>query len=362
MNKPMTVHSAATEHPVLEPLTEVSQRSGNDDLALRLLELRAWLSDDLADLEALIDEFIKDGRQSESHCGKRAAAHLLEIPGKRIRPICVLLAARIGGLGMNRSVRNLAVTCELIHAATLLHDDVIDEGDERRGLEAARVVYGNSASILGGDQLFVEGMRLVHEAGEPVLMTRLFDVISEMIAAEALQLERRGRFEPDPSIYLEVLRGKTAALFRWGLEAGGTISGLDPETVATLGRIGITLGIAFQLVDDILDLAEDSAITGKDSFADLEQGKLTWPIIVACERDESLRAELASIVSGQQSFDRSEGAALIERIRATGALDATREFARRQGREAAVEIARLPAGPARDALEVVVATAIDRAR
>src|SRR5690606_25678383 len=191
--------------------------------------------------------------------------------------------------GLDAQVRDLAVACELVHAATLLHDDVIDEGTERRGAPAARVIYGNSASVLAGDALFTEALRLVGRAGVPGLLDELLTVIAEMVDAEALQLERRGRLDLSREAYLRVIRGKTATLFRWALRAGGGAAGLGAGQVDALGEAGASLGLAFQLTDDLLDLDGDPAVTGKDALADLRQGKVTWPVILACEREPDLR-------------------------------------------------------------------------
>jgi octaprenyl-diphosphate synthase len=356
------LNEVVTEHPVLDPLTKVSYRRGNDDLAERLIELRQWLNDDLTDLEELITNFTEHGQQEDSHLGWQAASHLLERPGKRIRPMCVLLAARLGGLPMTKAVRNVAVACEMVHAATLLHDDVIDEGTERRGHTASRLVYGNSASILAGDQLFVEALRLVEQTGRMDLLSSLLGVISEMIAAEALQLERRGRFKPDRQAYLDVLHGKTAALFRWGLRAGGALAGLSEEELQTLGRIGDNLGIAFQLIDDLIDLDGDPETTGKDALADLRQGKMTWPFLLACEESEEIRTELYGLVSGEVALEDADLPALIQNIRDCGAIEGTRQFACQQGDDADRDLEKLPAGRARQALELVIQTAIKRAR
>ena len=165
---------------VLEPLTTVSQRAGLGPLASRLSEIRRWLASDLAGLEAALSA---DAGGGDEDLARRAAAHLLGRPGKRIRPLCVFLASRAGDARpAPERVRDLAVAAELVHAATLLHDDVIDQGTERRGAPTARIIYGNPASVLGGDHLLVEALRRVGASGDPDMMERLLDVIAEMIA------------------------------------------------------------------------------------------------------------------------------------------------------------------------------------
>lgn len=371
-----SVEVLGTRDQVLEPLSGVARRHGVGSLAERLMALRDWLSDDLSDLERDLVAFIDRGAGSrcldeaptapspagpKAHLGWQAAAHLLNQAGKRIRPMCLLLAARLGGRERDQAIRDLAVAGEIVHAATLLHDDVIDEGAERRGADAARVVYGNSASILAGDQLFVEALRLTDGTRLPGLLTGMLHVIAEMIRAEAIQLELSGRFQPDRETYQSVIQGKTAALFQWCLVAGGTAAGLSKDDLQALDRAGLSLGIAFQLIDDVLDLEGDPALTGKDVLADLRQGKLTWPFILGAERDPSIAAELAELAAAaDDGFEPGRLEKILEQLREGGALDETRRAAYDEADKARAELARFPESPARRALELVVEAAVRR--
>ncbi len=345
---------------VLEPLRAVSARAGLTPLATRLAEIRLWLADDLRGLE----RDLEGPRSDHEDLARRAASHLLGRPGKRIRPLCVFLASRAGGRAVEpQVVRDLAVAAELVHAATLLHDDVIDQGMERRGAPTARVLYGNPASVLGGDHLLVEALRRVRGCESASLLGGLLDVIGEMIAAEALQLERRGAFEPDREVYDRVVDGKTAALFRWAMVAGGTVGGLSSAEVSALAAAGSALGFAFQLVDDALDLSGDPRVIGKDGLLDLREGKLTWPLIIACEREPALGAALAAVADTPERLDDPHfRAQLRTRLLATGCVEATKARARGLADEARRKLGRLPAGPAREALAAVVAVAVERAR
>lgn len=351
--------------PVLDPLIGVARAHGVDPLADRLEELKSFVVEDLTAIEYAIrgiDAEARDSRDEAGMLARKAARHLLDSPGKRIRPLCVLLAARLGGRSLDPIVRNLAVACELVHAATLLHDDVLDQGEERRGQATARLVYGNSASILGGDHLLVEALKMVEECGEPALLRSLLGVISEMVHAEAIQLEQRERFNPQRDTYLKVIHGKTAALFRWGLTAGGFVAGLSADTLGHLSRVGDALGMAFQLVDDVIDLEGAVGGTGKTPLADLRDGKLTWPVIVACENDAELARDLEAYVRVAAADDDERALGLARRIQASGALAVTRTYAEHQGERAAAELARVPEGPARDAIALVVRDAIRRSR
>lgn len=337
---------------VLTELAQVSRRRSLVPLEARLLRLKRWLREDLRELDQALT---MDG----DDLAWRAAGHMLAVPGKRLRPLCVVIGARIGGRELDDAVVALATAAELVHAATLLHDDVIDEGTERRGVPAARVVFGNQVSILAGDHLLLEALRRVHGVGRPALMGALLDAISEMVAAEARQLERRGRFVPDRRAYLEVIRGKTAALFRWCLHAGGTLGGLSPHALAALGAAGLSLGVAFQVIDDVLDLEGDPLETGKEPFADLREGKLTWPVILACERDPELLVALRELVEAPDSAGASH---LADRVRATGAIADSRAFAAGHAAQARARLDALPAGRPRQALELVLEAATSRVR
>jgi octaprenyl-diphosphate synthase len=321
------------------------------------------LGSDLGALERDLGA-LEQHASSSDDSARRAAGHLLRRPGKRIRPLCVMLGARMAGLRFDERVRHLAVACELVHAATLLHDDVIDEGTERRGAPAARVVYGNSASILAGDFLLIDALARVRRAGDPRLLSSLLDCVGEMVTAEALQLDLRGRFEPNRDTYRRVIDGKTASLFRWALSAGARLGALQEGHVAALADAGRSIGLAFQLIDDLLDLDGDAAATGKDLFADLEQGKLTWPLIVASESDPALAAavrELAAKADAGETID-TEAARVVDRIRATDALEATRRYAHAERDRALEALHLLPAGPARNSIEAVAHAAVLRAR
>ena len=323
-----------------------------------LAEARDWLNDDLGRLDASLAALQKE----PATASWQAARHLLDRPGKRLRPLCALLAARLGGRPLDHAVRNVAIAVELVHTATLLHDDVIDEGTVRRDAPASRVVFGNSASVLGGDYLFAEALGLVGATGREGLLSGLLRVIADMVEAEALQLERRGRIDLSRETYLRVIRGKTAALFEWAFWAGGILSGLSVEEAAALARAGDALGMAFQLADDLLDLA-DSDETGKDTLADLRQGKVTFPFIVASERDPRLPLLLRAMVDLEPGPELAAAAAEVaDVVRASGALNATRAFADEEAERALAALRELPGGWARSLLEAAVEAAARRGR
>jgi octaprenyl-diphosphate synthase len=343
---------------VLARLESLCARYGLDDLAGRLDSIQRFMDADLARLEEILAEIPARG-QSVVHASAR---HLLERAGKRVRPLCVAMAARVGD-GFSPRARELAVAVELVHSATLLHDDVVDLGETRRGAATVRAVFGNAASIYAGDWLFVEALRRVRLAGMDDVLDRMLAVIEEMILAEAVQLERRGRVEPDRAAYFRVVEGKTAALFRWAMFAGGRAGGLGEDRCRALERYGQDLGVAFQAIDDLLDWSEDGVAIGKTLLSDLREGKMTYPLILGFERD----AGIATLV--REAFERGDGViddATGRRLRGmlehSGALEECRALGRDRARAAVAALAPLPDGEATWALAVIAEATADRRR
>ena len=261
---------------VMGRLRDLCEERGLGELARNLEDLGRWIADDLVNVE-------RELREIEPHptsLVEKAGTHLLGVGGKRLRPLCVVLASRVGS-GATRSVLDLAVAVELVHNATLLHDDVIDVADQRRGQPAARVEFGNAASIFAGDWLLVEALRRVDAAAVPGAMSSLLETIAQMIEAESLQLENRGRIHTNRDLYFEIAEGKSATLFQLAMLAGALAGGLSPAEAAALQEYGRKLGIAFQVIDDLIDVAGDPAETGKALFTDLGEGKMTFPLIIA---------------------------------------------------------------------------------
>jgi octaprenyl-diphosphate synthase len=224
-----------------------------------------------------------------------SARHLLAAGGKRVRPLLVVLAARAAGgpptLEARAAELGLAQAAELTHAATLLHDDVLDDGRVRRGVPAARVLWGNAASVLGGDFLLVRALELAAASRVPGALDELLVAIARMIDGEALQLAHRGRADLDAAAYRAVVDGKTASLFAWCGRAGARVAG-RAGAAEPLGEYGLRLGRAFQIVDDVLDVEGQPEALGKSVLCDLREGKLTLPVLYALEARPALRARL----------------------------------------------------------------------
>ena len=340
----------ALSRAVLDRLAHVSAARGAPSLAERLAELDRWVRADLAAFEGELAALPRGNRVVHA-----AAHHLLDLRGKHLRPLCVALTSRFGD-GFTEQARGLAVAVELVHSATLLHDDVVDVAERRRGQPAACVVYGNAASIFAGDWLLVAALRRIASAGVDGLLDRMLAVIDEMIVAESLQLERRGHVSSARDDYFAIIEGKTAALFRWAMIAGARVARLPAAAEVALERFGLHLGVAFQAVDDELDFADG---TGKDPLADLREGKVTYPLVVALERDPQLAGRLAALMAEAEAR-KAELAAIAAAVRATGALAATRALAEDHVERALVVLDELPAGPPRDALVTVALASLER--
>jgi octaprenyl-diphosphate synthase len=345
--------AAATEggrtHDVFSSLTTVCAGRGLDAIGDKLEELRAWMNGDLEEVERSLAEV---GRAGETLAHK-SARHLLDLSGKRLRPLCVALAARAGE-GFSPGARKLAVAVELVHNATLLHDDVVDLGDRRRGVDAARVIYGNAASIFGGDWLLAEALCRIHGSGVPGVLERMLEVIKEMVLAEAVQLAQRGQVRTTVSDYFRVISGKTASLFRWAMFAGAKAGGVGEAECAALEGFGQNLGIAFQLVDDVLDFAGDPETTGKSLLADLREGKMTYPLILAVDRDREIRPVLEAFCAEGEAAPSPEMGRRVARVMAeTGAVEESLTLATRFCDDAVKSLSPLPDGLAKAALEVI---------
>jgi octaprenyl-diphosphate synthase len=340
--------AAAPHDDVFDHLEGVCAGRGLDTLAGKLLELRRWLEGDLAEVERALR-----AAGSGDTVAHHSVRHLLDQDGKRLRPICVALAARAGA-GFTPAARTYAVAVELVHNATLLHDDVVDVGDVRRGSPAARVIYGNAASIFGGDWLLIDALARIQATGQGDVLARMLDVVKQMVIAESLQLARRGKVRGSAAEYFRIIEGKTASLFRWAMFAGARAGGVDAGVAAALEEYGQKLGVAFQLVDDVLDFAGDPAATGKALLTDLREGKMTYPLILAMEKNPELGPRLERFCASEDAAVDPELGGLIARSMASaGVTEECLALATRLCREAIKSLEVLPQGRTRASLESV---------
>ncbi|MDK9722738.1 MAG: polyprenyl synthetase family protein [Rhodospirillales bacterium] len=288
------------------------------------------------------------------------ASHIIAAGGKRLRPMLTLASAKMCGYKGERSVK-LAACVEFIHTATLLHDDVVDESDLRRGQESANAVWGNKASVLVGDFLFSRSFELMVEDGSLSVLAILSRASSVIAEGEVLQLITANDTSTSESSYLEVIRAKTAALFAAACRVGGVVAERPAAEELALDGYGLNLGIAFQLIDDVLDYSAKQAVLGKAVGDDFREGKITLPVILAYLRgDEEERAFLRRTL---EDLDQSDG----DLDRAIGlmtrhaCLSDTVDRARHYGAMARDALGVFKPGPEKQALLDIVDFCIERA-
>ncbi|MEM1003793.1 MAG: polyprenyl synthetase family protein [Pseudomonadota bacterium] len=286
----------------------------------RLAEI---LNDEMASVNALIRT-----RMASEHAPRipEVTTHLVEAGGKRLRPMLTLATARMFGYQGDHHLR-LAATVEFIHTATLLHDDVVDESSQRRGRPTANLLWDNKSSVLVGDYLFSRSFQLMVETGSLRVLDILSNASATIAEGEVLQMTAATDLATDESIYLQVVRGKTAALFSAATEVGGVIAGASDTQVRALFDYGDALGIAFQIADDLLDYQGDSKATGKNVGDDFRERKLTLPVIKAVAQatpDERAFWQRTIEKGRQQEGDLDHALGLMKKYQT---LEATRQDA-----------------------------------
>jgi octaprenyl-diphosphate synthase len=307
----------------------------------RIATVQDLLADDLSWIEAALAGAVDDGEAPAT----LAARHLVTRGGKRVRPIALLLSAACFGR-ITPAAREMAAVAELVHSATLLHDDVVDEGMERRGVQTSRLAWGNAISVLGGDLLLVNALSRAQQHA-PQVMPDLIATLRRLVDGEIVQLRGRSELDVSEATYERILRDKTASLFAWSTRTGARLAGASLEDQERLAGFGERLGIAFQLVDDVLDYS--GADTGKTLLNDLREGKLTLPLVLAVARMPELVQPLKRIYAGDREPVTLVSRAVIE----SGACEEVRRRASAHTRSAVDALKHVKPGPARVLLEGV---------
>ena len=310
------------------------------------LEAARMLADELSRLEAALPRLCT-GALPELGA---SAEHLLVAGGKRIRAMLTLLCARaVGGTGGIA----LAAAAELAHAATLLHDDVIDEGDVRRGRPTSRKIWSNGVSVLSGDFLLTRSLDLACGAGVPGALEELITVLRELVAGEALQLSLRGSSDATEAEYRRVCEGKTASLFRWAARSGCRAGGGSARMADAMGEYGWHVGIAFQLSDDALDFDADADQFGKDLLQDLREGNMTLPVLRTLDKYPELRLELGAALKEDRPLTSDAAAKIAQKVRESGAVQSVREDAAAEAQAGIAALSTIPDNPYRQTLIAV---------
>ncbi|KQW84186.1 polyprenyl synthetase family protein [Brevundimonas sp. Root1279] len=311
---------------------------------------------------AVVDALIVERMQSDVPVIPLLAEHIVSAGGKRLRPLLTIAAARAVGApnGMDAAVR-LAASVEFIHTATLLHDDIVDASDLRRGKVAAHLIWGAPSSVLVGDFLFARAFELMVETGQMRALGILAKASSVISEGEVLQLTRAHDLALDEATYLQIISAKTAELFAAAAESGAVGAGADEIAVQALRDYGQNLGLAFQLADDALDYGGQSAALGKNTGDDFREGKVTLPLLFAAERTAGREDAFwdRTINKGQRTEDDFRRAR--ELVLGSGALGATIETAYRYADLAKAALEPLPQSDWRTALELLADFAVSRA-
>ncbi|WP_066801382.1 polyprenyl synthetase family protein [Sphingomonas soli] len=308
----------------------------------------------------LVNSVILDRMQSSIPLIPELAGHLIAGGGKRMRPMLTLASAQLLGYSGNRH-HKLAASVEFIHTATLLHDDVVDSSDLRRGKRTANIIWGNPASVLVGDFLFSRSFELMVEDGSLKVLKILSNASAVIAEGEVNQLTAVRRLDISEERYLDIIGAKTAALFAAACRIAAVVAERGEGDEAALDAYGRNLGIAFQLVDDAIDYISDAGTMGKDAGDDFREGKMTLPVILAYARgDELARAFWKEAISGRRVADEdfAEAKRLVQSSRA---VDDTLARARHYGQRAIDALGSFPCGAAKDAMVEAVEFAVARA-
>ena len=300
-----------------------------------------------------VEERIRQQARAFDPAVEGYVAYAIESHGKRLRPALALLAGGATGQ-INTSHFDLAVVVELIHAATLVHDDILDGADKRRGQPTANAKWGNAISVLLGDCLFAHALKLSTSFPNGEISRRIAHAASDVCSGEIIQTQRRFDLKLSVPDYYKIIEMKTAALFAAACELGAFINEAAPEVISALRTFGLRLGTAYQIYDDVVDLAGDEAIAGKTLGSDLRKGKLTLPILHLLQNaDASERHRLSEIIL---NGDEDAILVLAEKALATGAVKSAVATGRKMLREAHAQLEIVPANKYRDALANLVTT------
>jgi len=310
------------------------------------------------DMEA-VNALILDKAGSNVEMIPQIANHLIASGGKRLRPMITLAAARLFGYQGQAHIE-LAAAVEFMHTATLLHDDVVDESDRRRGHQTARMIWGNQASVLVGDFLLGQAFKMMVDVGSLPALAVLSQAATIIAKGEVMQLAAARDIATRQDHYLEIVDAKTAALFSAAAEVGSIIAGKNQQMQAFLSAYGRFLGLSFQLVDDALDYGGNSEILGKNTGDDFREGKITLPVILSYQRGSAAEREFWQCMVGGQADTQVDFDEALRLMREHQALEDTIALAREFGEKARESLCHMDDNPYRQALEQVIDFCISR--
>ncbi|MED5492346.1 octaprenyl diphosphate synthase [Halopseudomonas pachastrellae] len=306
---------------------------------------------------AAVNQLILDQLHSRVPLVEKIGHYIISAGGKRLRPLVVLLGARACGADSSEQ-HTLAAIIEFLHTATLLHDDVVDTSDLRRGRSTANALWGNAPSVLVGDFLYSRAFEMMVALGNMQVMQILANATNVIAEGEVLQLSKVRDANTDEATYMEVIRSKTAMLFEAASHSAAVLAGAKTDQIEALREFGDALGIAFQLMDDLLDYSGDAAEMGKNVGDDLAEGKPTLPLIYTMRHGTEEQAAL--VRQAIQKGGTEDITPIREAVTASGALDYTARLAQQHADRAIALLDTLPASEYRDALEQLARFAVKR--
>ncbi|SFS17997.1 octaprenyl-diphosphate synthase [Granulicella pectinivorans] len=307
-------------------------------------EVKDLLADDLAAIER---EFSQQSA-SPIEVVTDIATYLMSGGGKRIRPLLLLLSAKALGCENHSRIR-LGAVVEMLHTATLVHDDIIDEADMRRGRPSANTTWGNSKCVLAGDWLYMQAFEAALEERNFKVLDYLISLTKQMVEGELLQMEKLGHLINEEE-YFDLIYRKTACLFKVSMQLGAAITHADDDIESHLGEYGRNLGLAFQIVDDVLDLTAAENVLGKPVASDLREGKATLAVIHALERGTGADREAIRTVLADRSFDRVSHVQILEILHRHGSIAYAMDTACAYAEAARLSLSMLPDTDAKRAL------------
>ena len=320
------------------------------------LIIQAVIALSQADMDA-VNNVIRERLSSDVALVNQLGHYIIDSGGKRLRPMLAVLAARAYGYeGTNHQL--LAAIVEFIHTATLLHDDVVDESDLRRGKETANAMFGNAASVLVGDFLYSRAFEMMVDVNSMRVMEILASTTNVIAEGEVMQLLNVHDAETSEARYMEVIHCKTAKLFEAATRLGAVLCDRPQEEEDAIARYGVHLGTAFQLIDDVLDYSSSSEDMGKNVGDDLAEGKPTLPLIHAMEQGDEAQSALIRKAIEQGGYDMIDEVQAV--IQQTGALDYTRRVAQQEADKAIEQLAHLPESEYKQALEILALFSVQR--
>ena len=309
-----------------------------------------------SDLE-MMDSILTKRLDSNVDLINQMSQYIINSGGKRIRPLLLLLCARATNYNGSDHY-SMAVVIELIHTATLLHDDVVDASSTRRGQETSNEIWGNAPSVLVGDFLYSRAFEIMVEPNSMQIMKVLSKATNQISEGEVLQLLNIKNAKVSQSEYFEVIEEKTACLFKAACEIGGILAKSDIKTISALGIYGLHLGNAFQIIDDTLDYESDSSIIGKEIGDDLSEGKVTLPMIYALEKTSGNDKKI--LVNAITNADSSNIDSIVDILLSVKAFEYSRKIAKEQSLKALSSLNTIPESDYRSALKLLCELSLKR--